>query len=112
MKYVNVLVIVLVTLSVASAGEILFTEREIREKLLGLSEEGCVLVTHLPPKNSKLDLAEGRHIGSSAVMETILQRQPSIHLCVSSRDMVPCENRMTSGSAKRAASGSRSSGVT
>ena len=63
------------------AGEILFTEAEIMGKLLGLAEEGCVLVTHLPPKNSTLDNAGGRHIGSSAVREIISLKKPSIHLC-------------------------------
>jgi Icc-related predicted phosphoesterase len=63
------------------AGEILFTEKEIKNRLLALAENGCILVTHLPPKNSKLDISGALHIGSIAVKKILLEKKPALHLC-------------------------------
>ncbi len=58
------------------AGSIIFSEQEIREKLFQVAKNCDVLVTHLPPKNSSLDLAGASHIGSSAVRESIEENKP------------------------------------
>lgn len=63
------------------AGEILFTEKEIKDRLSAVAENGCILVTHLPPKNSKLDLSGAQHIGSLAVKKILLEKKPLLHLC-------------------------------
>ncbi|MFH1234267.1 MAG: metallophosphoesterase [Candidatus Diapherotrites archaeon] len=63
------------------AGEILFTEKEIAGRLSELAENGCILVTHLPPKNSNLDLSGALHIGSIAVKKILLEKRPALHLC-------------------------------
>jgi hypothetical protein len=63
------------------AGGILFTEKEIENSLAGLAENGCILITHLPPKNSKLDISGAQHIGSIAVKKILLEKRPALHLC-------------------------------
>jgi len=41
-----------------------------------------VLVSHCPPKNTKLDLAAGtRHVGSEAVRRFIEERKPALVIC-------------------------------
>ena len=65
-------------------GRFLFSEQEIKEALGGLleGEKNAVLLTHLPPLGTALDLARsGRHIGSAAVREAIEKNQPLLHLC-------------------------------
>ncbi|MBI4053622.1 MAG: metallophosphoesterase family protein [Candidatus Diapherotrites archaeon] len=65
-------------------GEVLFTEEEIFGALEKLckGEKNFVLVTHLPPLGTALDLtAGGKHIGSSAVRKIIEKFQPALQLC-------------------------------
>ena len=69
---------------VGDPGRFLFSEEEIEKALLALTQDAknLVLVTHLPPFGTKIDLAgNGVHIGSRAVRETIEKRQPVLHLC-------------------------------
>lgn len=66
---------------IGGIGEILFTEQEIESILSPLVREDSVLVTHLPPKQSSLDLANNDHIGSNAVRKIIEEKKPSIQLC-------------------------------
>ena len=58
------------------AGSIVFSEQEIREKLFPIAQNIDVLVTHLPPKTSSLDLAGASHIGSKSVRECIEKNKP------------------------------------
>ncbi len=64
-------------------GQVLYSEKEIFEKIVPLMGSGkSVLVTHLPPLNTEIDLAgNGVHIGSAAVRELIEKFQPVLHLC-------------------------------
>ncbi len=62
------------------AGEILLTEKELEKGLLG-TEKGSILLTHLPPKNSKLDVAGNKNIGSNAVKKTVLEKVPGLLVC-------------------------------
>jgi Icc-related predicted phosphoesterase len=43
--------------------------------------EGCVLVTHAPPYNTKTDKAFIRHVGSTAVRRIIEEKEPQIAVC-------------------------------
>jgi len=63
------------------------TEDEIM-KVLNESLNQCqpkprqVLVSHTPPKNTRLDMAfSGEHVGSSSVRRHIVERQPSVVFC-------------------------------
>ncbi len=49
-------------------------------RLLADCPEGAVLVTHSPPYGH-VDLAGGRHLGSSAVLETIQRCRPRLVVC-------------------------------
>lgn len=62
-------------------GELLSSELEIENCLGEIVKRGSILVTHLPPKETYLDLAEGEHIGSSAVKKIILEKRPFMHIC-------------------------------
>ena len=45
-------------------------------------ENKVILLTHLPPFDTKLDLTgNGMHIGSKAVREVIEEFKPALHLC-------------------------------
>lgn len=63
------------------AGSLTFSEHEIREALSALPGKYDVLVTHLPPKNSRLDLAGEHHIGSTSVKEAIEENKPMLAVC-------------------------------
>ncbi len=64
------------------AGLLNFSEEEIEKCLAGLVQGESILVTHLPPFGSSLDLAQDReHIGSSAVRRIIEEKKPLLHLC-------------------------------
>jgi Icc-related predicted phosphoesterase len=44
--------------------------------------ENKILVTHMPPKDTKLDITfTGEHVGSEAIREFILKYQPKIAIC-------------------------------
>ncbi len=64
-------------------GKVLVTEEQIMNSLKkNASGESLILVTHMPPKNTKLDhLFNGEHGGSESVKKIIKDRQPEIHLC-------------------------------
>ncbi len=65
-------------------GRFLFSEAQIRKALSRLvqGQEKIVLLTHLPPFGTKIDLSSsGLHIGSKAVKEAIEKKQPFLHLC-------------------------------
>jgi len=65
-------------------GEVAFKEEEIEKALLGLLESGknSVLLTHLPPFGTSLDLGiDGTHIGSRAIRKAIEKKQPLLHIC-------------------------------
>ncbi len=64
------------------AGLLTFPEKEIIQCLNKIVSSKSVLITHLPPFNSKLDLAQNTtHIGSSAVRKIIEEKKPALHLC-------------------------------
>lgn len=57
-----------------------FTEEEARE-LLADCPQGCILVTHSPPKGA-VDVAEGgKSLGSIAIRETVERVQPLLVVC-------------------------------
>ena len=65
-------------------GNFLSSEKEIKEKLSELlkGEKNVVLLTHLPPSDTKLDKSSrGIPIGSKAVKEILEETQPFLHLC-------------------------------
>jgi len=67
-----------------SAGKVLYSELEVSKKLEKLlkGEENVVLATHMPPKETSIDLASnGFHGGSAAVRQAIEKHQPLLHLC-------------------------------
>lgn len=55
------------------------TEDEARARLAGCPDE-AVLVSHSPPFGH-LDQAEGRHLGSRAVLEAVERTQPMLVVC-------------------------------
>ncbi|MCD6478893.1 MAG: metallophosphoesterase family protein [Candidatus Diapherotrites archaeon] len=64
-----------------SVGAFLYSELDIEKSLKRLVKPGAVLITHLPPKNTKIDFASGEHIGSSAVKKVITERKPLLNIC-------------------------------
>jgi len=56
------------------------TEEETRaslESLVKKTKKPFILVTHNPPKNTKIDMIEGgKHVGSGAVREFVLKHKP------------------------------------
>lgn len=71
-------------------GQTNFSEKEIEKSLESLLAGDCsktILVTHLPPFGTSLDLAGGaRHIGSKAIMKIIEKKQPLLHICGHAHD--------------------------
>ncbi|MDP6670948.1 MAG: metallophosphoesterase [archaeon] len=68
-------------------GGVLFSEQEIEKTLKRLVDENTILATHLPPKDTKIDLASnGMHIGSNAVGKIVDEKQPVLHLCGHAHD--------------------------
>jgi len=68
----------------SEVGDVLFSETQIFSTLEKLceGEKEFVLVTHLPPSGTGLDLAaNGKHIGSDAVRKIIEIFQPRLQLC-------------------------------
>ncbi len=62
----------------------MFSEQEIEKSLSKLLEgqKNTVLLTHLPPFGTSLDLdIAGKHIGSRAIRKAIEKKQPLLHLC-------------------------------
>ena len=57
-----------------------FTEDEART-LLAPCPEGAVLVSHSPPLGHADTTASGRHVGSTAVLETIERTRPRLVVC-------------------------------
>jgi len=56
--------------------------RALAEATQTSSSQNMVLVSHCPPKNTKLDLAGGtRHVGSEAVRRFIDERKPVLVIC-------------------------------
>ena len=55
------------------------SEREADEKL-ERCPEGCVLVVHSPPKDH-VDEANGRHMGSDAILTAIETKRPRLAVC-------------------------------
>lgn len=64
-----------------SAGSLLLPELEIEKRLSKLVTKASILVTHLPPKHTKLDAAASEHIGSTAVRNIILKKKPLLNIC-------------------------------
>ena len=64
-------------------GRILHSEKEILEGIENAAGNGTkILVTHLPPINTNIDLTgKGIHAGSAAVRDAIEKLQPELHLC-------------------------------
>lgn len=65
-------------------GRVLHSEPEIKKSLLKLAsnEKKLVLLTHLPPFGTSLDLSySGTHIGSRSVRQALEEKQPALHLC-------------------------------
>lgn len=57
-----------------------FTEEEAVELLAGCPE-GCVLVSHSPPKGAVDVSSGGRSLGSVAVRDAVLSRRPRLVVC-------------------------------
>lgn len=55
------------------------TEGEARERLAGCPH-GAVLISHSPP-HGHVDLADGRHLGSRAVLEAVQRTTPQLVVC-------------------------------
>ncbi len=56
--------------------------RALAQAVQTSSTQNMVLVSHCPPKNTKLDLAGGtRHVGSEAVRRFIEERKPLLVVC-------------------------------
>jgi len=56
--------------------------RELAQAVQSSFCQNVVLVSHCPPKNTKLDLAGGiRHVGSEAVRRFIEERKPLLVIC-------------------------------
>ena len=68
------------------AGETVYSEEEIAQTLGKIAEPSCALVTHLPPKNSALDTAMGRHIGSVSVRAAVEAIKPAFLFCGHAHD--------------------------
>ncbi|MEM4662773.1 MAG: metallophosphoesterase family protein [Candidatus Diapherotrites archaeon] len=71
---------------IGKTGEILFSELEIEKKLKQLVSKDSIFLTHLPPKDTPIDLAEDEHIGSAAVKKMIIERGPLLHICGHAHD--------------------------
>ena len=56
------------------------TEEEAAEKL-SACPEGCVLAVHSPPRGHVDTSGAGEHLGSVAVLDAIVSRQPRLALC-------------------------------
>jgi len=57
-----------------------FAEEEA-EELLAACPEGAVLISHSPPKNVVDQDSNGRHLGSTAVRQTIEAKRPVLTVC-------------------------------
>lgn len=57
-----------------------FTEEQAAELLAGCPR-GCVLVSHSPPKGAADVDSRGRRLGSGAVRDAVLQREPLLVVC-------------------------------
>lgn len=56
--------------------------RALAQAVQTSSSQNMVLVSHCPPKNTKLDLAGGtRHVGSEAVRRFIEEKKPLLVIC-------------------------------
>jgi len=66
---------------IGSAGPLVYSELEIEERLKKLVKPGTVLVTHVPPKGTKLDVTSGEHNGSVALRNVILEKRPLLNIC-------------------------------
>ena len=60
------------------------TEEETREALSEMGRkigDGCILVVHNPPKDTRLDrMSTGEHVGSGEIRNFILQKKPKVVL--------------------------------
>jgi Icc-related predicted phosphoesterase len=56
------------------------TEKEAAEKLTSCPE-GCVLAVHSPPRGHVDASGAGEHLGSTAVLDAIVTKQPRLALC-------------------------------
>ncbi|MDX1382613.1 MAG: metallophosphoesterase family protein [Thermoanaerobaculia bacterium] len=52
-----------------------------RDAFAGTGERPTVLVSHQPPRGTRCDLVGGRHVGSQAVREAVLEHGPDLVLC-------------------------------
>ena len=58
------------------------SDEEFKDRLLPFSDDITVLVSHTPPKDTKLDkTSTGLHIGSFMVREWIMKNQPLLCCC-------------------------------
>lgn len=57
-----------------------FSEEQAAE-LLAPCPDGCVLVSHSPPKGVLDESSSGESLGSTAVREAVLSKQPSLVVC-------------------------------
>jgi Icc-related predicted phosphoesterase len=56
------------------------TEEEAMQRLAGCPE-GCVLAVHSPPRGHVDESSRGEHLGSVAVLDAIVSKQPVVALC-------------------------------
>lgn len=57
-----------------------YTEKEIYNGLSSIPAN-CIVVTHVPPKDTNTDKSFLRHVGSTAVRQIISEKKPKIVLC-------------------------------
>ena len=56
-------------------------EQLLNRSMAGYKNGPLVLVSHCPPKNTKVDLASGSHIGSSVVRNFVERYKPALVVC-------------------------------
>ena len=63
-------------------GQVLYSEEEIAKSLSKLLDKNSILATHMPPKETTIDLIlNGQHRGSTAIRKVIEEKRPVLQLC-------------------------------
>jgi len=58
-----------------------FDDESIGQGIMGWDEGTSIVLTHVPPYGTNLDLISSGHIGSLSVREFIEEHQPALHVC-------------------------------
>lgn len=57
-------------------------ESLLRKAIMNRNHERWILLTHAPPRNTKLDRTwQGKHVGSTAVRKIIEEKKPTLAIC-------------------------------